>query len=64
MEQNVSTDTVGQAVGGQATSGPQGIGVAVAFDWAFALQMVVMPIVQTILGSLGVIRPPHIYISR
>lgn len=65
MEQNISTNTVeqGKMVDRQATSGPQGIGVAVAFDWAFALQMVVMPIVQTILGSLGVIRPPHIQVG-
>lgn len=63
MKQNISTDTVRQGVGGPAMSGPQGIGVAVAFDWAFALQMVVMPIVQTILGSLGVIRPPHIQVG-
>ncbi len=61
MEQNVST--MGKAMDGQTASGPQGIGVAVAFDWAFALQMVVMPIVQTILGSLGVIKPPHIQVG-
>jgi len=65
MEQNISTNTVrkGSMMDGQATSGPQGIGVAVAFDWAFALQMVVMPIVQSILGSQGIIKPPHIQVA-
>ena len=64
MEQNISTNTAERRsmLDAQATSGPKGIGVAVAFDWAFALQMVVMPIVQLILGSMGIIKPPHLQI--
>ncbi len=63
MEQNISTTRKGNVMDRQATSGPHGIGVAVAFDWAFALQMVVMPIVQTILGSMGVIKQPQIQVG-
>ncbi len=64
MEQNISTNTVGKegVTDGQMTGGPQGIGVAVAFDWALALQIVVMPIIQSILGSQGIIKPPNLQV--
>jgi hypothetical protein len=41
----------------QATSGPQGIGMAVAFDWGLATQFAVTPFLPTILGALGILKP-------
>ncbi|GAC1635478.1 MAG: hypothetical protein NVS4B9_28500 [Ktedonobacteraceae bacterium] len=55
-----TTDAWASTPATRATGGPQGIGVAVAFDWAFAVQMIVMPIVRLILASLGFIMQPSI----
>lgn len=36
--------------------GPQGVGMAVAFDWGLATQILVMPIVSLVLGRSGMFK--------
>ncbi len=36
--------------------GPQGVGMAVAFDWGLAVQILVMPIVSLLLGRPGMFK--------
>lgn len=40
-----------------ASSAPQGIGMAVAFDWGFAVQLLITPYFPLLLGTFGLIKP-------
>ncbi len=46
-----------ETAAGQLHPAPQGIGMAVVFDWAFAVQLLIIPYIPLLLGSLGLIKP-------
>lgn len=43
-------------IGVDTQPGPQGVGMAVAFDWGLATQILVMPIVTLVLGRPGMFK--------
>jgi hypothetical protein len=57
MEQINASEAAPGTATGQLHPVPQGIGTAVAFDWAFAVQLLIIPYVPLLLGSLGLIKP-------
>lgn len=52
MKDTVDTNTENaQAIADEAQRGPQGIGMAVAFDWGLAIQMLATPFLPLALGK-------------
>ncbi len=51
-----STQPKTDEIGVDTQPGPQGVGMAVAFDWGLATQILVMPIVTLLLGRPGMFK--------
>ncbi len=53
-----SESTFGTRVDPTEAAGPQGVGMAVAFDWGFATQLLITPYFPFLLSALGFIKQP------
>ena len=59
MKQLSSSESVlGTRVDSSEAAGPQGIGMAVAFDWGFATQLLITPYFPFLLSAFGLIKQP------
>ena len=59
MKQLSSSESgLGARADSTEAAGPQGIGMAVAFDWGFATQLLITPYFPFLLSSFGLIKQP------